>query len=108
MKNKYNAKKILYKGILFDSKKECYRYMELLGKEKKEIIKNLKCQVKFDLIIKNKYFREASYIADFVYEFEEETIVEDVKGYKKGAAYSLFKLKCKIMYDKYKIVVLET
>ena len=34
-------------------------------------------------------------------------IVEDVKGFKKGSAYSLFKIKQKLMYDKYGIVVKE-
>ena len=58
--------------------------------------------------------RKLSYIADFVYlepisgiETDEfgnakfydgyETIVEDVKGYKKGTAYSVFSIKRKLM-----------
>lgn len=72
--------------------------------------------------------KECSYVADFVYErpvtMEKryysngehgtmevvcgmETVVEDVKGYKKGAAYALFVVKRKLMLQEYGIKVRE-
>ena len=41
--------------------------------------------------------REVSYIADFKYIQDGKMIVEDVKGYKRGAAYQLFTIKRKLM-----------
>jgi hypothetical protein len=42
--------------------------------------------------------RECLYVADFVYtDATGETIVEDVKGYRGGQAYSVFKIKRKLM-----------
>ena len=41
--------------------------------------------------------RECRYIADFVYQRDGETVVEDTKGYKKGGAYATYTLKRKMM-----------
>lgn len=95
-KNKYHSKKTTFDGIVFDSKKEAYRYLELRVLEKAGKIKNLQRQVKFvlipahrepDTIGKNGGIhkgrlieRECSYIADFVYEENGKTVVEDAKG----------------------------
>lgn len=83
-KNKYWAKKVLYMGIRFDSKKEFERYLILRDEEKRKIISDLKCQVKYQLIPTFKHKWQTvfwvSYIADFVYKKWSETIVEDVKS----------------------------
>lgn len=95
-KNKYHSKKTTFDGIVFDSKKEAYRYLELKVLEKAGKIKDLQRQVKFVLIPahrepdtigknggihKGKLIeRECSYIADFVYEENGKTVVEDAKG----------------------------
>ena len=47
------------------------------------------------------------YEADFIYEKDGQLIVEDVKGMRKGTAYSLFQLKKRIMYEKYNIIIQE-
>ena len=51
----------------------------------------------------------AKYVADFVYcdALTGCWVVEDVKGYKKGAAYNIFVLKRKMMLYKYGIRVKE-
>ena len=124
-KNKYNAKKIEYDGIQFDSTKEVLRYKELRLLCSEGIISNLQRQVKYILIPTQRQpssvgprggvkpgkliENECSYYADFVYTVNEtgETVVEDVKGYKKGEAYKLFSVKRKLMLFVYGIQVKE-
>lgn len=128
MYRKYNSKKIIVDGITFDSKKEATRYKELRVLEKTGIISDLQRQVKFTLIpaqykpvettlsMSNKnnrvqkkklIERECAYYADFVYSRDNKAIVEDVKGYRKGQAYSLFTIKRKLMLYIYGIHVIE-
>ena len=118
-KNKYHAKKVVFDGITFDSKKEARRYEELILQERCQVISNLQRQVKY-VLIPNQHAestetykrgskkgqpkrgklleRECSYVADFVYtDATGETIVEDVKGYRGGGAYGIFKIKRKLM-----------
>lgn len=103
-KSKYNAKKVTVDGITFDSKKESKRYLELKAMEKVGSIQNLQLQVPFILIEKSKYGRSIKYVADFVYNRNGSKVVEDVKGVKTP----VYKLKKRIMAEKYGIIVLET
>lgn len=80
--NKYHARKVVRDGITFDSAKEAKRYSELRILERCGQISNLRLQVPFELIPKNKEERAVKYIADFVYDENGKTIVEDVKGMK--------------------------
>ena len=115
-RNKYNARKIERDGMIFDSRKEMARYYELKILEKKGLIKDLKRQVKYQLIPSQKKSdgkceKPTFYVADFVYtdlsgRYAHE-VVEDVKGYKKGAGYQLFVIKRKLMLEKYGIEVKE-
>ncbi len=128
MYRKYNNRKIIVDGITFDSKKEAKRYKELKMLERSGIIHDLKRQVKYVLIPaqyepsgevytkgkekgkpkKGKLTeRECAYYADFVYYRNDEIIVEDVKGYKKGGAYNIFSIKRKLMLYVYGIKVKE-
>ena len=95
---KYRSKKVTIDGICFDSKKEANRFCELRILEKAGEIHNLQRQVKYVLIPaqrepdtigarggvkKGKLIeRECSYMADFVYEENGETVVEDTKGFR--------------------------
>lgn len=123
MKHKYNASKNEYNGIKFDSKKECNRYKELLERQEKGEISDLRLQVKYVLIpaqrhestynsrgkeIKGKLKeRECTYIADFEYLENGEKVVEDVKGYRYGQAYALYVIKRKLMLYQYGISIKE-
>ena len=108
MSNKFNAKKSTYKDLKFDSIKEKNHYLVLRNMELAGEIKDLKLQPVFELIHKNIVFRSVKYIADFsFYDKGNNFVVQDVKGCKTGAAYQNFKLKQKIMYDKYQIEVIE-
>lgn len=103
MKNKYNAQKCKINGCVYDSRKEARRYAELQILLKAGIISQLRRQVKYILIPTQRdedgklIEKECSYIADFVYDQDGRTVVEDVKGYKDGAAYRIFGIKRKLM-----------
>ena len=97
--NKYKSHKTNANGVIFDSKKEYNRYIELTLLSRSGAIKGLKRQVKFELIPaqyepdiinprgkvkKGKLIERAvSYIADFVYtDGNGKTVVEDTKGFR--------------------------
>ena len=93
-RSKYKNRKAVYRGIVFDSKDEARRYAELLALSNAGIITNLRRQVKYRLIPTQKLIEPkkdcggrmkhseypVDYIADFVYEKDGKTVVEDVKG----------------------------
>ena len=93
---KFNARKTIADGILFDSRKEAKRYLTLRKMEQAGEISDLRTQVVYHLIppqrepdrigpkggkIKGRLIeRGVDYIADFVYVKDGQEIVEDVKG----------------------------
>ena len=111
--SKYKAKKTVLDGIEFDSRKEARRYAELKVQELAGMIRDLRLQVRFELIpaqLRPDGTKEEPcyYIADFVYlDSYGRLVVEDVKGYKKGAVYQLFVCKRKLMLQVHGIVVKE-
>lgn len=101
--NKYGNKKVEYQGEVFDSKRECCRYMDLKLLETCGAISDLRRQVVYELIpaqrekstrvykkgrkkgqpIEGKIIEKAvTYIADFVYTDNAKgcEVVEDAKG----------------------------
>lgn len=94
--NKYHSQKVIRDGVTFDSRKEFRRYEELQLLQQAGEITNLRRQVKFVLIPPQRepdtigsrggvkrgkiIERECSYVADFVYTENGETVVEDAKG----------------------------
>lgn len=112
--NKYNAKKVVNRYGTFDSQKEWQRYLVLLDEAKKGKISELERQVKFELFPKQigsdgKVKERAwNYIADFAYrDGLGHLVVEDVKGYRGGSAYEIFKAKRKAMLYLHGITVKE-
>lgn len=95
-RNKYHNKKAVVDGIVYDSKKEAARHEELLLLERAGVIQNLQRQVKYVLIPSQRepdtvgsrggihkgktIEKECAYYADFVYEEDGQTVVEDAKG----------------------------
>ena len=115
--SKYHNRKTILDGIRFDSQKEASRWAELRILEKAGVIKDLRRQVKY-ILIPAQYMpgkrgkarlieRECAYIADFVYQVQGQTVVEDVKGYRMGGAYTVFTIKRKLMLERYGIRILE-
>lgn len=96
--SKYKNKKVKFNGCVYDSKKEMKRHIDLMELEKRGEITDLQRQVKFVLIPaqrepdtlgkrggvrKGKLIeRECSYIADYIYKRNGETVVEDTKGFR--------------------------
>lgn len=107
--NKLHAEKVdmtMPDGTLmhFDSKREARRYMDLWLMQRAGEITNLRTQVKYSLLPKQVHpdgtqERAIDYVADFVYEKDGETVVEDSKGFRNtaSAAYRVFVMKRKMM-----------
>lgn len=101
---KYRNKKTSVDGIRFDSKKEAKRYLELKILEKAGAIQDLRRQVPYVLINKSSYGRAIKYVADFVYYEDDKLVVEDVKGVRTP----VYKLKKRLMAERFGIEVKET
>ena len=122
---KYNNKKITVDGETFDSRKEFYRYRELLLLERAGKISGLQRQVRYELVPPQyesveRYSQKTGrrlqdgkkriepgvyYIADFVYTLKDgATVVEDTKGFRTDA----YIIKRKLMLHVHGIKILET
>lgn len=124
--NKYRNKKVVVDGEVFDSKREATRYRELKLLEKCGAIKDLKRQVKYELIpaqkekstkvytkgrkkgqpIEGKTIERAvDYVADFVYidTTTGKEVVEDTKGMRTKD----YIIKRKLMLYRYGIKIQE-
>jgi hypothetical protein len=90
-KTKFHNVKVEIDGIRFDSKFEAHRYTELKLMEKAGLIRDLKLQVRFPIIINEE--KVCTYVADFTYVEKmppldykgtpwvlEQPVVEDAKG----------------------------
>lgn len=93
----------------YASKKENNRAFELSLLERAWKIKNLREQISFLLQESFEYrgekIRSINYVADFVYEKDGETIVEDVKWFKTD----VYAIKRKMLLSRYPyIFFLET
>ena len=128
MSNKFNAKKVVTAEGVFDSYKEYDRYLQLRLLERCGKIFKLERQVVFTLIPaqyesyerygktgkrlkdgKRCVEKGCKYKADFLYYDDHgNRVIEDTKGYKKGAAYDLFCIKRKLMLWVHGIRIKET
>lgn len=123
--SKYHAHKVTIDGHTFDSKHEGRRYQELKLLEQAGRIQDLQLQVAYELIPalyessgevylagakKGKpkppklVERACVYVADFVYTENGKTVVEDAKGMKTPE----YRIKRKLMYERYNIKIKET
>ena len=100
---KYNNTKVEFDNIKFDSKREMKRYLVLKEAQDKGIITDLELQPKYELIpaIREEYIKHLktkdkvetrtvqlaiTYTADFRYQKDGATVVEDVKASPNMAA----------------------
>ena len=90
-KNKYRAVKTEVDGIMFDSKREAARYMELMLLQKAGEISRLELQPKYDCVVNGH--KICNYKADFRYFNANGSVVEDVKGMKTP----VYRLKKKLV-----------
>ena len=100
-KSKYKNIRVQYNGKWFDSKKELRRYQQLELLQRAGKIKNLCCQVTYDLLpttrIDGQTQRKTTYTADFVYwDIEKDCeVIEDAKGMRTN----VYKIKRKLMWE---------
>ena len=121
---KYGNRKVNTEDGTFDSVKEARRNAELRILEAAGEITDLRRQVRFELIPaqrepdtvgprggvkKGRIIEQAVYyVADYVYKDADGIeIVEDVKGYRDGAAYKIFSIKRKLLLYRYGIKIKE-
>lgn len=105
--SKYNNKRVHTADGWFDSHRELRRWEELKLVERAGKIRNLRRQVKYELIPRVGGHRPIAYIADFVYEDGDkdwQQVVEDSKGFRDR----LYKLKCRLMLWRHNVAILET
>lgn len=121
---KYHNRKVTVDGITFDSQKEAVRFQELRLLERAGAISELRRQVKYILIPAQReessetfkkgskkgllkpglvIEQECSYIADFVYFQDGNTVVEDAKGVRTPE----YIIKRKLMLLNYGIKIKE-
>lgn len=97
--NKYKAKKIEYKGIVFDSMAECDYYKHIESRIENGIITNCILQPKYELIPAFNKQRATNYVADFEITYiDGQTEVIDIKGFATETAL----LKAKLFRYLYK------
>ncbi len=132
-RNKCGNKKVIFDGIEFDSQREACRYNELKILERSGAIENLELQKKYLLIPAQyetvetgEYYKIGAkkgqpktkevcieqslvYNADFVYNENGKTVVEDAKGFRDpaSAVYAKFVIKRKLMLHIYGIRIRE-
>ena len=99
--NKYKNQKTQYKGMSFDSKKECEYFIYLSNLEAQGEISELQRQVRFELQPafkhKGKTIRSICYVADFTFKDKDGQLhIVDTKGIKT----EVYKIKKKMMQFK--------
>ena len=95
--SKYNAKKVRIDGILFDSKLEGNRYLELKQLLSLRVISDLETHKKYPLVVNG--LEITTYEADFVYKKNGTEVVEDTKGFLTKE-YKIKKKLMKAIYNK--------
>lgn len=104
-RNKYGAKKTVIDGITFDSKREAARYLELKTLLRAGQITDLRCQVRYQLVVNG--VKIGSYRADFCYQENGQEVVEDVKSAATKALRD-YRLRKKLMLALYGIEIRES
>ena len=117
-RSKYGNRKVVRDGIKFDSEREAARFAELKLLQAMGKIRNLRLQANFTLVegyttIEGERTKPMVYKADFTYERatapdQNGTVywlreVEDVKGMRTKE----YRLKKKLMQEKYNITIRE-
>jgi hypothetical protein len=106
-KNKYNAAGERIDGMWFASAAEGKRYLQLKSMMERNMIDNLRCQVKLPCVVNNRLI--CTYIADFAYVVIDDrgvgirSIWEDVKG----MITDVYKIKKKLVQAVHNIEILE-
>lgn len=93
--NKFGAVKTVVDGITFDSRHEAEVYTNLRAQQAAGQITELKTHVPLQMQVAGVHI--GTLVVDFVFTTPKGKKYQDAKGYRKGSAYQLFKLKAKII-----------
>lgn len=99
---KYNAKKTMLDGYVFDSQMEARRYGALKLLLASGEIKDLSIHLPYPIVVNGK--KIGKYIADFVYCENGVEVIEDVKGFRTA----VYRFKKKLVEAIYGIEIRET
>lgn len=108
--SKYGAKKTVYNDVKYDSKKEA-RYAETLdtlrnAKLSTDRVVAVERQIRYNVEINGCHI--CAYILDFKVTYADGRVeYVDVKGYRAGPAYTMFRLKAKLMVACHNITIKE-
>lgn len=107
--NKFGAQKTEYNGNKYDSKSESLYALTLDIKRKaddpdQKVLK-VERQVLYEVVVESVLI--CKYYLDFRVTYHDRIECIDVKGYKKGAAYQVFRIKKKLVEAIYGIKILE-
>lgn len=108
--NKFNAKRTVYAGVTYDSKKEA-RYAAQLDMQRKAEDPRIRVvgvarQVRYKIVVNGTLI--GTYVLDFLVRYADNHKEHiDVKGLRTGAAYELFRLKKKLVETIYHIKIKE-
>lgn len=106
MPSKYHNRYVVRDGVTYHSEKEFNRWCDLQALERSGIISDLKRQVPYELEVNRT--KITTYVVDHVYKDQQgRLVIEDVKGYTKGTAYQLFKVKAALMLAIHGLRVIE-
>lgn len=97
-----NHRVIAPNGETFDSKREFYRWQELVLLEQGKAIWDLKRQVRYKIELNGQ--KICDYVADFTYQTPSGSVVEDSKGYKTP----IYRLKKKLMKALFNVEIFES
>ncbi|MCL1944877.1 MAG: DUF1064 domain-containing protein [Firmicutes bacterium] len=112
MNNKYGNQRTTIDNIIFDSKKEAERYLQLKLMQKGGVIRNLELQKRIEILPKleaikqgEKAKRAVCYVADFVYEVVAtgQVVIEDAKGVRTD----VYKLKKRLLRQLHGKIIVE-
>lgn len=99
-------RRVEWQGMTFGSKAELARWQDLVLMERSGVIRDLKRQVPFDLVVNGMLV--CRYVADAVYTDglpgRERRVVEDTKGHRT----EMYLMKKKLMRAVHGIEILET
>lgn len=102
-RSKYSAERTEVDGVTFASKKEARRYAELRDCQRAGLLRDLKLQPRYPLMVNN--VKVATYVGDFEYSDCEDgkRIIEDCKGFKTP----VYRLKKKLFEALYGLEITE-
>ncbi len=92
---KFRNKPLRNRDGYWHSKKEYLHYLKLKDMERCGEITELRRQVGFAFVV--NYVPICEYLADFTFLRNGKRVIQDVKGYKQGMAYRMFRIKKALM-----------